>query len=124
VIPIATELQPRSPDDPVVTVVGIEGSRYNLAPVNFGAVFQLGYDEITAAYVCDGHQVFVQPYDEAAEWRKLSREPFVQLMSDGPRKARKQRAEDSPEQVFRAAEASDATKDANRAFGRKLSRKA
>jgi hypothetical protein len=120
VIPIHTELQPRSADDPIVLVTGIEGSRYMLAPVAFGTTFAMGYDAITAAYVCDGFKVYIEPYDEAAEWRKLSRQAFVQRLDDGPRKARKQRAEDSPEQVFANAEASEATKDANRAFARKL----
>ncbi len=118
-IPISTELRPREAGDPIVKVVGIEGSRYMLAPVEFGPpTFAMGYDEITAAYVCDGHKVFVEPYDEAAEWRKLSKVAFVQRLDDSRRRQAKIEAEPSPEQVFKKAEASEATKDANRAFSR------
>ncbi len=123
-IPISTELQPRSAADPAVKVIGIEGSRYNLVPIDFGAVFQLGYDEITSAYVCDGHQVFIEPYDEAAAWRRLSKVAFVQRLNDSRRQQAKIEAEPSPEQVFKKAEASDATREANVAFGRKSRRKA
>jgi DNA-binding XRE family transcriptional regulator len=48
---LGTTLQPRSKADPVVKVVGIaEPDRYTLQPINFGDVFALDFDQITAAY--------------------------------------------------------------------------
>ena len=110
VIPVGTELQPRQASDPVVKIVGIESTRYMLAPVEFGSPFAMNYDEITAAYDCAGHVVHIEPFDETAAWRRLSKEKFHGKMAAGRRQRKRQEAEPSPEQVF-AAQAAEAAAD-------------
>jgi hypothetical protein len=105
-IPVGTELQPRHQDDCAVTVVGIaEPSRYVLQPTEFGANFAMTYDEITAAFVTDGHEVFIEPYDEQKSWAKLSRERYHGKIRDQLRSAKKAAAEESPEEYFSRVEA-------------------
>jgi hypothetical protein len=123
VIPIGTQLEPRTAGDPVVKVCGIEGSRYNLAPTSFGPVFALTYDELTSAYDATGYTVQIEPLDEAARWRELSKIKFAGLMNEQPRRQRQQEAEPSPEQVFSEA-ASEAVIAANVAASGKLKRRA
>jgi hypothetical protein len=118
-IPIHTELQPRDPSDPVVTVCGVEGQRHILTPVEFGtSPFALTYDELTSAYDCTGHTVQIEPLDESARWRELSKIKFTGLMQDQPRKRAAQEALPSAEEFF--AEASQAVIDANVAATGKL----
>jgi hypothetical protein len=107
VIPIGTRLEPRHEDSPVVVVCGVEreGGRYMLAPVEFGSVFAMDFDEITAAFVCDGHNVTVTAYDENAEWRKLSSEKFHGHLVEARRAARKEAELETPEAYFRRIDA-------------------
>lgn len=121
-IEIGTVLTPSKEGDPIVKVGGIEGQRYMLSDVDFGPVFAMNYDEITAAYDCTGYRVEILPYDEAAEWRKLSRKRFVQVMDTEPQQ-RRQAAELTPEQRFAADEAKAHAADAEQAFTRKIRRK-
>jgi hypothetical protein len=103
-IPIGTELEPRSKDDAPATVCGIEGGRYVLAPLEFGSPFALDFDAITANYVCDGFKVHVDPVDEAAEWAKLSREKFHRGNLEAERRGRKKAVAESPEEIFKRQE--------------------
>ena len=121
-VPIGTQLQPRTADDPAVTVVGVEAQRHIVSPVEFGSPFALTYDELTSAYDCAGYTVEIQPSDEAARWRELSKIKFTGLMNEQPRSQRQQESEPSPEMVF--AEASQAVIDANVAASGKLKRRA
>ena len=98
-IPVGTQLEPRA-DAPVVSVVGIHGSAYVLAPVDFGPTFQLDYDALTSAYVCDGFKVHIDPFSEAAAWAKLSSEKFSRGMRAADRRDRRQESSETPEMVF------------------------
>jgi hypothetical protein len=104
-IPIDTELLPRNADAPIVSVCGIEGDRYVLAPVEFGSPFSMGYDAITAAYVCDDFAVQIERETEVELWKRFSNEKFDQAMQ---RPHREVVREPSPEDVFRAAAEDDA----------------
>jgi hypothetical protein len=115
-IPLGTQLRPRNPSDPVVKVCGVsEPDRYTLAPVEFGTpVFAMGYDEVTAAYICDGHAVAIEVYDEQAEWRKLSAETYHGKVAQQLRNAKKAAELPTPEQVFAAQDAEAAEKPRGR----------
>jgi hypothetical protein len=104
VIPIGTVLQPRDKADPVAEIVGIEADSYNLAPVEFGVcpIFQLDYDGITAAYLCDDYKVAIDFESEAEQWQRFSTERFDAAMNAQRRNPDEPRAP-TPEQVFAAA---------------------
>lgn len=100
-IDVGTQLEPRSPSDPVVRVCGIEGSRYVLSPVEpFGPNFDLDTDGIAAAYVCDDYALAIDQEAESDLWRRFSTEKF-----DAAAQRQRPPAEPlpSPEQVFAAA---------------------
>ncbi|MFI4977731.1 MAG: hypothetical protein ACHQC8_03500 [Solirubrobacterales bacterium] len=118
-IPIGSVLNPRNPSDPVVKVCGVaEPDKYCLAPTEFGSVFSLGYDEVSAAYDCEGFRVSIDPYNEAAEWARLSSEVYHRNTQELRRNARKAADLPSPEDVFRAAAAEEAAA-AKKSRGRK-----
>lgn len=115
-IEIGTTLIPRNADDPIVTVVGVaEPDAYALAPVEFGAcpVFNMDFDQITASYDTTGHKVAIEPYDEAAEWRRLSTEVYHGQVREQLRNAKKAAEAEDPESYFRRidAEAAVAKRD-------------
>jgi hypothetical protein len=95
VIPIGTRLTPRDPQDPVVEVGGIEGSRYTLHPTaEFGPVFALTPDQLSAAYDTAGHSLEILPFSEIEAWWAMA--------NAKPRRAArvKQEPQRSPEEIF------------------------
>jgi hypothetical protein len=112
VIPIGTVLKARTAGDPEVAVVGVEPAhnRYMLSPTTFGSTFALDLDEISGSYDTTDHKLFIEPYDEVAEWAKLSREVFHGHVRELQRNARKAADAESPEAFFRRQDAEAAAK--------------
>jgi hypothetical protein len=107
-ISIGTQLEPRSADDPVVRVCGIEGQRYILSPLEFGSNFALDYDEIVSRYDVTNWTVTIPEYSEQDAWRQLSSEKYHGVLQESRRNARRQKALPSPETVFAEAAAAEA----------------
>jgi hypothetical protein len=112
-IAVGTVLRPRDVADPVAVIVGAEpeNGRYMLAAAEkFSAVWAMGFDEITASYVCDGYRVDIPKHDEAAAWAKLSSETFHRKTQAQLRNAKKAAELPSPEEVFAQQAAAKAVK--------------
>jgi hypothetical protein len=102
-IPVGSELQPRSSDDAAVRVCGVEGQRYIVAPAAmFGPPFSLTVDEVAARYVCDDLTLAMSSESELEAWAKLSNEDYRPAVRPPAE------PEPSPEDVFRAVAAEDA----------------
>jgi hypothetical protein len=105
-IPIGTQLEPRHAGDPVVTVCGIEGDRYNLQPVPFGRpVFGLDYDGLAAAYECAAFTISITHESESDQWRKLSAERYAGHLAIARDREREKAALPSPNEFFAAQQA-------------------
>jgi hypothetical protein len=103
-LPIGTRLTPRDADDPILEVGGIEGTRYTLKNAEvFSRTIAMSADELAARYDTTGYSVEIVPFDESRAWFELSTKKYDRGLKAGDGRAREQRAEPSPEQVFAAA---------------------
>jgi hypothetical protein len=92
-------------------VSAVEGSRYIVQEVEtFSANIPATTDEIVDRWDCSDYKVAIDLETEADLYRRFSTEKFDRGNKAGDRRAREQRAEPSPEQIFAAEAAKNAKK--------------